>query len=127
MFGRIPEGQLLDATIVATDKVKRRHNYAELNHADDEELKRRGIERIEPKPACHSVDCQPAHYIQEEIHQCRRPFLADEMRPQIGDAEATTGASRLADACCVLLLKLKDALGDRLRFFAVRHEARQLY
>jgi len=65
----------------------------------DEELKRRGIERIEPKPTCQSVDCEPAHYIQEEVQQCRRPFLAEEMRPQTGPAEAANGAGGLADAC----------------------------
>src|SRR4029077_8760869 len=99
VFARIPKGQLLDSTIVAANKVKRRHDYAELNHVDDEELKRRGIKRIEPNPTCQSVDCEPAHYIQEEVQQCRRPFIAEETRPQTGPAEAASGAGGLADVC----------------------------
>src|SRR6188474_3651018 len=55
VFGRIPKGQFLNSAIVAADEVKRGHDYAELNHVDDEELKRRGIEGIEPKPTSQSI------------------------------------------------------------------------
>src|SRR4029077_13858900 len=82
VFGRITKSQLLDGTIVAADKIKRRHDYAELNQIDDEELKRRSIKRIVPKPACHSIDCKPAHYIQKKILQCRRPFVGEKMGPE---------------------------------------------
>src|SRR5438093_8550383 len=53
VFGRITKSQLLNSAIVAADKIKRRHDYAELNQIDDEELKRRSIKRIVPKPTCH--------------------------------------------------------------------------
>src|SRR5438093_13773163 len=56
VFGGITKSQLLDGAIVAADKIKRRHDDTELNELDDEELKRRSIKRIVPKPTCHSID-----------------------------------------------------------------------
>ena len=123
MFGRITEGELLDSAIVAPNKIKRSHNHAELNQIDDEELKRRGVKRVVPKPTCHSVDSEPAYYIEKKIEHRRRPFMTEKMRPQGSGLATGDRAAGLADMYSRLLFEREDFLRDRLRFFAVRHEA----
>ena len=86
MFGSVPESELLYSTIVATDKVKRCHNDAELNQINDEELKWRGIKCVVPKPACDSVDRDPAHYVQNKVKRGSGPFVVEKMRPETNSA-----------------------------------------
>ena len=97
MFSCVPESELLHGAIVPADEVKRRHNHPELNQIDDEELKRRSIKCIVPKPAYQSVDREPSHYIEKEIQRRRRPFMAEKMRPETNPARNCD--SGLGDAC----------------------------
>src|SRR5439155_26965842 len=93
VFGGVTESKLLHSPIVAADKVQSCHDHAELNQIDDEELKRRGVKCVVPKPPCNSVDGEPAHNIQKKVEPRRRPFVPEKTRPQTG---AAGGAVALA-------------------------------
>src|SRR5215208_3246972 len=63
VLGRITESELFDSTIVPTHKIQRCYNYTKLDKIDDEKLKLRGIKCVVSKPACNSVNSEPARYI----------------------------------------------------------------
>ena len=80
MLSRISEGPFLYGTIVAADEIKRLHNDGELNQVNDEELKRRRVERIIPQPAYDSVDRDPTRDAQKKIKNGNRPLVPRESR-----------------------------------------------